>query len=134
MLISQPNLNRFVFCKKTPKSHTFPLFLSTHLTSSINIRKFQIWPRTFPLCSAHKVFKVMIPLAIHTLFQYYQMSNKKVKDFSFIVLNRGVSLTYYYYFFEKSYHLSPKALIYLKIQISLRIVQILNSSVHNVEN
>ena len=62
------------------------------------------------------------------------MSNKKVKDFSFIVLNRGVSLTYYYFFFAKSYNLSPKALIYLKIQISLRIVQILNSSVHNVEN
>ena len=28
-----------------------PQFLSTHLTSSFNFRKVQIWPRTFPLCN-----------------------------------------------------------------------------------
>ena len=55
MLLSQPNLNRFAFCKKTPKCLSFasvlPQFLSTHLTSSFNFRKVQIWPHTFPLCN-----------------------------------------------------------------------------------
>ena len=30
-----------------------PQFLSTHLSSSFNYMKVQIWPRTFPLCIGH---------------------------------------------------------------------------------
>ena len=51
MLISQPNLNGFAFCKKKHlNASVLPQFLSTHLTSSFNFRKVQIWPCTFPLC------------------------------------------------------------------------------------
>ena len=32
------------------KNTSMPQLSSTHLTSSFNFRKLQIWPRTFPLC------------------------------------------------------------------------------------
>ena len=55
MLISQSNLNGFVFCKKHLNASVLPQFFSTHLTSSFNFRMVQIWPRTFPLplCIVH---------------------------------------------------------------------------------
>ena len=64
--------------KKTPKSHTFPLFLSTHLTSSINIRKFQIWPRTFPLCIVflHCNVHCSIVLLLHFSTQLLRLYRK----------------------------------------------------------
>ena len=37
--------------KKHLNASVLPQFLSTHLTSSFNFRKVQIWPRTFPLCT-----------------------------------------------------------------------------------
>ena len=41
---SPPNLNGFVFRKKNAS-------VLLHLSSSFNIKKVQIWPRKFPLCS-----------------------------------------------------------------------------------
>ena len=37
--------------KKHLNASVLPQFLSTHLTSSFNFRKVQIWPRTFPQCN-----------------------------------------------------------------------------------
>ena len=37
--------------KKHLNASVLPQFLSTHLSSSFNFRKVQIWPRTFPLCT-----------------------------------------------------------------------------------
>ena len=37
--------------KKHHFASVLPQLLSTHLTSSFNIRLVQIWPRTFPLCN-----------------------------------------------------------------------------------
>ena len=51
--------------KKRHFASVLPQLLSTHLTSSFNIRLVQIWPRTFPLCSGNKqtmrlyIFSVM---------------------------------------------------------------------------
>ena len=39
--------------KKRHFASVLPQLLSTHLTSSFNIRFVQIWPRTFPLCIGH---------------------------------------------------------------------------------
>ena len=54
LLITQSNLNGFKFRKKGHFASVLPQLLSTHLTSSFNIRWVQIWPRTFPLCIGHK--------------------------------------------------------------------------------
>ena len=37
--------------KKGHFASVLPQLLSTHLTSSFNIRWVQLWPRTFPLCN-----------------------------------------------------------------------------------
>ena len=37
--------------KKHLNASVLPQSLSTHLTSSFNFRKVQIWPRTFPMCT-----------------------------------------------------------------------------------
>ena len=70
MLISQPNLKGFVFCKKKHlNASVLPQFLSTHLTSSFNFRKVQIWPRTFPLCTVtyYKICQVLLTLMNNNL-------------------------------------------------------------------
>ena len=53
-----------------------PQFLSTHLSSSFNFRKVQIWPRTFPLCIVctllDKEIKSFYPhTSEHKLPQFY---------------------------------------------------------------
>ena len=55
--------------KKRHFASVLPQLLSTHLTSSFNIRLVQIWPRTFPLCIAihtwvSQSFKVLISYRI----------------------------------------------------------------------
>ena len=41
--------------KKRHFASVLPQLLSTHLTSSFNIRFVQIWPRTFPLCNVRQI-------------------------------------------------------------------------------
>ena len=63
MLISQPNPNGFVFCKKHQNASVLPPLLSTHLTSSFNIWKVQNWP-----ANSHCALGLIVESAKELLF------------------------------------------------------------------